>query len=544
MILAFVAALAGVGSAVSADGIRLREVSDAWGIDFVHHHGGSGERYMVETMVGGLVVLDYDGDGDEDLYFVDGDALPGYQGPPPRSRLFRNDGGSFVDVTDRAGVGAPGYGCGASAADVDADGDLDLYVTAFGPNRLYRNRGDGTFEEVAAASGVGDPRWSAAAAFADTDLDGDLDLYLSNYVDFTLETHKFCGDEEAGLQGYCHPGAYQGVPDAFYRNRGDGTFEEATEAVGLALEGEAGLGVVIGDLDRDGWPDIYVANDADPNFLFRNRSDGTFEDWSLLSGTSYSEGGSPEAGMGVNLGDVDGDQRMEIVVTNFELETNALYGNTGSGLFVDRRFPSGVAEPSLLDLAFGVAFADLDQDRDLDLVVANGHILDNAKAFNENSRYRQTNSVLANDGSGRFARVPEAGMTLERASRGLGVGDLDGDGDLDIAVNNSADAAEVYQNVAGSDDGGWLSVDLLSGGLNRRGIGAWLELRSGETVQVREVRTSESYLSQSALTAHFGLGAEERVRRLRVEWPGGDRVELRDLPANRRILLTRDGGGR
>ncbi len=230
--------------------LAFREVSADWGLVFRHHHGGSGERYMVETVVGGVVLFDYDGDGDPDVFFVDGGALPGYraesagEGGAPRSRLFRNEGGRrFVDVTERAGIAAGGYGCGAAAGDVDGDGDLDLYVTAFGPNRLLENRGDGTFADVTERAGVGDPSWSASAVFADFDRDGDLDLYVANYVDFTIATHKFCGDEETGLQGYCHPNAYEGLPDRYYRNRGDGTFEDTTAAAALDQVEQVGADV-------------------------------------------------------------------------------------------------------------------------------------------------------------------------------------------------------------------------------------------------------------------------------------------------------------
>jgi hypothetical protein len=364
---------------------------------------------MVETMVGGVVVFDYDGDGDDDLFFVDGAPLPGYEGEPPRSRLLRNDGGRFVDVTVRALPRIDCYGSGATAADVDSDGDRDLYVTCFGPNLLLRNEGEGTFVDVTAQAGADEPRWSASAAFADTDRDGDLDLYVANYVDFTLESAKDCREPRTGLVMYCHPESYRGEPDVFYRNLGDGRFEDATTAAGLDGDAAgAGLGVLFTDVDGDGWIDLYVANDTQPNYLYVNRGDGTFEDRSFLSGTAVNERGDPEAGMGVDAGDVDGDGLLDLVVTNFERETNALYRNLGGGLFVDARYPTRVAEVSLRQLAFGVELADLDNDGDPDLVIANGHVSDNASDLDPTSSYAQANQVLENVG-GRSTSCGRAG---------------------------------------------------------------------------------------------------------------------------------------
>ncbi|HYO14919.1 MAG TPA: CRTAC1 family protein [Thermoanaerobaculia bacterium] len=521
--------------AAAAQGIRFREVSGPWGIDFRHHHGGSGQRYMVETMVGGVVMLDFDGDGDEDLFFVDGGKLPGYTGDEPRSRLFRNEGGGrFVDWTARSGIVVTTYGTGGSAGDVDHDGDLDLFVTGFGPDQLFRNEGDGTFTDVTAKAGVSDPLWSSSSAFADVDHDGDLDLFVVNYVDFSTSNHKFCGDPQRNLRGYCHPDVYNGQPSRFYRNRGDGTFEDATRAAGLGGAVGPGLGVVFGDIDNDGWQDVYLANDLKGNFLFRNKGDGTFEDLSLLSGTAFGDTGKPEAGMGVDMDDADGDGLLDIVVTNFELETNALYKNLGGGAFMDARHVSRIAEPSLLFLAFGTDFADFDQDGDLDLVVANGHINDNAAEFLQGSRYKQRNQVFENLGNGRFQETKASGMDVVRASRGLATGDLDGDGDLDVVVANSNDACEVYENT--SAGGNRLGVDLAMPVGNRFGIGARLELAAGGRTQIRDVRTASSYLSQNALTVHFGLGKSGKVDRLTVRRPGKVQVFV-DVPANRRVVV-------
>ncbi|HEX9668677.1 MAG TPA: CRTAC1 family protein [Thermoanaerobaculia bacterium] len=528
----------------AAGELRFREAAERWGLAFRHHHGGSGRYYFAETNSGGVALFDYDGDGDNDVFFVDGGVLPGYAGEPPRSRLFRNDGGRFVDRTAGSGVAVAAYGMGAAAGDVDGDGDLDLYVTAFGRDQLFRNQGDGTFADVTAAAGLGDPEYSMSAAFADADRDGDLDLYLANYVDFTVETHKPCAGAD-GVRGYCSPGEYEGIPDRFYLNRGpdssgQATFEEAGPRLGLPPDRGKGMGIVFADLDDDGWPDLYVANDTTPNFLFRNRGRDAsgrpkFEDVSLVSGAAVSAEGRMEAGMGVDAGDYDGDGRLDLVVTNFAQETNALYRGLGGALFFDARFVSGIAEPSFPMLGFGVAFADLDQDGDLDLAVANGHVLDRPELFGSPSPYAQRNQVFENLGDGRFREVLDAGLDVVRVSRGLAAGDLDGDADLDLVVVNSNQPAEVYENLAG---GRWLAVELVGRESNRFGIGARLELEAGGRRQVREARTASSYLSQNALTVHFGLpAAAAGVDRLLVRWPSGRRQRVEGLPAGRRLVL-------
>ncbi len=535
--------------ATAEPAIRLREVSAAWGVEFQHHHGGSGRYYMVETMVGGVVVFDYDGDGDPDLFFVDGGSLPGYEGEPARSRLWRNDGPArFVEVTREAGVVSPDYGCGAVAGDVDADGDLDLYITAFGRNRLLINRGDGTFTDRSSAAGVDDGRWSMPASFADHDRDGDLDLYVVNYVQVHLDHHRTCGDAALGITDYCNPELFEPLTDRYYRNRGDGSFEDATAAAGLSAPPAAGLGVVSADLDGDGWIDLYVGNDLAPNFFFRNRGDGTFEDMSLLSGTAYSDRGRPEASMGIDAGDYDGDGDLDLVVANFDLETNALYRNTAQGLFLDGRFSAGLAQPSLQQLGFGILFADLDQDGWLDLLVANGHIAENAARLRQGSGYEQPNQLFKNRSAGRFQLLSDSGFDAgePRVSRALASGDLDGDGDLDIVVVNSNQRATIFENITATS-GGWLRVKLRSARGEPFAVGARVELSlqsppaGSPSRLVREVRAGSSFLSHSEMTLHFGLGelgADQRLGSLRVAWPSGKVQRIEGLPAGRRVVLV------
>jgi hypothetical protein len=333
---------------------------------------------MPETLGSGVCVFDYDGDDRPDIFLVQSGRLPGYRSEaPPRSALYRNlGGGRFEEATDRAGLGGPDrYGFGCTAADVDGDGDRDLYITFVGPNVLFRNNGDGTFTDVTAAAGVGDPLWSASAGFADADGDGDLDLYVANYVDYSIENNIYCGENRPGYRTVCHPKNFDALPDTFYRNRGDGTFANATAAAGMTEHTGKGLGVVWGDYDGDGDEDLYVANDDTPNFLWRNRGGGRFEDVGPLAGVALSEDGIPQAGMGTDMSDYDNDGRLDIFVTNLSEETKELYHNDGNGVFSDRTFASGIGGPSLLTLAFGTFFFDPDDDGNRDLFYVNGHII-------------------------------------------------------------------------------------------------------------------------------------------------------------------------
>ena len=514
----------------------FREVSSDWGVEFRHHHGGTGDLYMIETMGSGALVFDSDGDGDRDLLLIDSGPLPLDPSEEPRGALFRNVSkpGATRFVRDEAsGFGATCYGMGGTVGDVNGDGWLDIYLTCFGANQLFLGHADGSFARQK-DSGAEDLLWSTSAAFADGDGDGDLDLYVVNYVDFSFDDNPPCGDRERGLRSYCHPDVYSALPDRWYRNRGDGSFEEASVESGLAPEAAgSGLGVTWGDLDLDGDPDLYVANDMNANFLFRNRGDGTFEEVALLAGAALSDLGRPEAGMGIAVGDMDGDGREDLYITHLDLQTNALYRNAGDALFLDQRFVSRLGEPSMYKVGFGTAFVDLDHDGDLDLAVANGHIIHNIEAFGTGSTFRQENQVFENLGKGRFREVPDSGLTVVESSRGLAAGDLDGDGDFDLVINNSDARAEVYENRVAS--GRWLQVDL-----GPRGLGARVEVVTGGRRSVREARAGSSYLSQNDGVLGFGLGASDRAEAVEIRWPGGKRLRLRNMPADHRLVIHQD----
>jgi hypothetical protein len=549
-----IAIVLATSAAVAADAppsvpVRFTDVTRQAGIDFVHVNGASGRKYYVETMGSGACWIDHDSDGDIDLYVVNSGALPGFTtGAPTTGRLYENRGdGTFRDITQRAGLAHPGYGMGCAAGDVENDGDLDLFVTRFGDNVLYRNDGGG-FTDVTGRAGIAGSGWSTSAAFADIENDGDLDLYVAAYIDFTLDNNKFCG--EPGLRAYCHPDAYNGLPDRLYVNRGDGTFEDASARAGVASPLGKGLGVVFTDIDADGFADAYVANDKTINFLYRNRGDATFADISLASGAGLSEQGAPQAGMGVDAGDVNGDGRFDLIVTNLDYETNELYLNNGDRTFADATFPSGLGAADFLNVGWGVDFLDYDLDGDRDLAIVNGHILDNAHLFNDQTLHAQPRSMLDNDGMGRFREVgPALGEAFTRPAvgRGLAVGDYDDDGDLDLFIVNNNAPAELLRNEMSAPGRHWLSLALRGTRSNRFGVGARVEVvtRDGDGTprrQADEVRAGSSYLSQNDLRLHFGLGSARAAERVEIRWPSGTLQILSDVAADRVLVVQEPAG--
>ena len=500
---------------------------------------------MMETLGSGVCLFDYDADGWPDIYFVMSGPLPG--APPGKeetSRLYRNRGdGTFEDVTVKAGVGQVGYGMGCTAADIENDGDVDLYVTAFGRSTLFRNNGDGTFTDVTAASRTGDASWGTSAAFGDYDNDSLPDLYVVNYVDFSMTNNVYCGDLKPGYRTYCHPQTFNGLPDVLYHNEGGGRFKEVTRQAGVYDPGGKGLGVVWGDFDLDGKEDIYVANDSTPNFLYRNNGDGTFTEIGQKAGVALGEEGIPRAGMGIAVGDCDGDGREDLLVTNLSQEPNSFFRNLGANLFADETYPSGLGSPSLLTLGFGTNFLDADLDADLDLFVTNGHILDNIELYSDSITFRQSPFLFENLGGCRYRDVSSTAgdyFLAKDVGRGTAVGDLDHDGAPDIVVSANNLPAHVLMNRT-PRGGHWIAFGL-TGKSGRDALGARVEVSAGGVSRFRWVRSSSSYLSQGDIVLEFGLGGLARADRVKIQWSDGTKEEIESLAADRYYAI-REGAG-
>ncbi len=552
------------GAAAGDGGPIFSDETAAAGIDFVHFTGASGSWYFPEIAGAGGALLDYDGDGDLDLFLVQGTMLPPGADPatahrppagPLSDRLYRNDstpapgGGKrlrFIDVTEEAGLaGERGYGMGAAAGDYDGDGDADLYVTNFGSNVLWRNRGDGTFEDVTARAGADDPRWSVAAAFFDYDRDGDLDLYVGNYVDFTVATNQPCTGN-SGVRDYCGPKAYDPVADRLLRNRGDGTFEDVTARAGIAAPGAA-LGVVAADFDLDGWLDLYVANDGAPNFLWINRRDGTFEDEAMLRGCAVNGDGMAEASMGTEYADIDGDGDDDLFLTHLVGETNTLYVNDGTGMFLDRTTQSGLGRPSFAHTGFGTSFLDYDNDGRLDALVVNGAVkaIDRLRQARDPLPFHEPDHLFENVGGGRFEPVPPAaaGPHFERSEIGRGalVGDLDDDGDPDVVVTNNSGPARLLVNQVGSRRS-WIGVRPVTGA-GRDEPGTRVEVRTaGGAAYPRVVRPATGYAGSNDPRLLFGLGDDRGPVTATARWPDGGVESWAGLEPGRYHTLRRGTG--
>ena len=508
--------------------ILLADVTQAAGLHFEHYNGFAGEYYYVETFGAGAAFLDADGDGWLDLYLVNGAPLSGEPPDPiPTNRLYHNTGaGGFADVTAASGAGHTGYGMGCTAADYDADGDVDLYVTNVGPNLLLRNEGNGRFADVTTEVGGGDARWGTSCGFLDYDLDGDLDLYATNYVEFDPQKNIVCA--EGGIRSYCEPKFYEPVGDVLYRNEDD-HFRDVTSATGIIHKGR-GLGVAFSDYDLDGDTDLYVANDGTMNFLYQNQG-GRFAEVGLYAGGRYNEDGLAEAGMGVEFGDWDNDGFQDIFVTNFAQETNTLYGNDGQGQFYDITQRAGLAECTYKPLGFGTNFFDYDNDSDLDLFVANGHVMDKITQVHPDHAYPQPNQVLCNQRGIRFvdvsARVHPA-LAAAAVSRASATADYDNDGDLDLLVTNVAAAPNLLRNDGGNRQHS-LTIQLAARGTR-------VAVIAGGQRQVREFQSGGSYLSSSDPRLHFGLG-EATSATVKIHWPDGTLQTLEKVAADQIVPI-------
>ena len=515
------------------------------GPDFVHFNGMSGELYFPEMMGSGAALFDYDGDGDLDAYLVQGvmlgpgkrlaDAVfPPADDKPLVDRLYRNDSVTldgqtqvrYTDVTGGSGLRSGGYGMGVAAADFDNDGRVDLYVTNFGANQLWRNLGEGRFENVTAAAGVGDERWSVSAAWIDYDRDGDLDLYVGNYVRYTFDNAKPCRSSTSA-RDYCSPLVYKPDVDTLYRNDGDGRFTDVSAAAGIRAKFGGALGVVVADFNADGWQDLYVANDGVANQLWINRRDGTFSDEAMLAGVGVNMDGSPEASMGVDAADFDGDGDEDLFMTHLARETNTLYINDGEGWFEDRTLAMGLANPSFQYTGFGTAWFDYDNDGWLDSLAVNGAVtrIEEQLLAGDPFPLRQANQLFRNEGQGRYREVSgEAGKAFEVAlvSRGAAFGDVDNDGDTDVLIANNAGPARLLINEVGQD-ADWIGFRLADGG-GRDLYGASLVLDVGDRRVLRRAGSDGSYASSSDPRLLVGLGERgEAPLTAHVVWPDGAR---------------------
>jgi hypothetical protein len=525
---------------------QFTNVAATAGLDFRHVNGGTPERHLLEIMGSGGLFFDYDEDGWVDVFLVDGGSLVDRKvDSTARDRLYRNRGnGTFEDVSNGSGITHSAYGMGACAADYDDDGWTDLYVTSVGPNRLYHNDAGKRFTDVTARAGVaGNPVFSTSCAFVDVDRDSDVDLFVVNYVDARIDNNAYCGDTTKKIRIYCHPLNFAPLQSVLYRNNGNGTFTDVSKQAGITQRGN-GLGVVSGDYDDDGLPDIFVANDTTPNFLFHNEGRGVFKEAALISGVAVAADGKPRAGMGTDFGDYDGDGDLDLFVTNHEMEAHTLFRNLGKGLFEDATFQSGLGPPTLPFVGFGIAFVDVDNDADLDVSIVNGHVMNDASHFRPGTKEAQRNLLLRNEGNGRFrdiSRQAGPGFAIEAVSRTLAAADIDNDGDLDLLVTNNASPADLLRNET-PQQGNSLLVRVTGTRGNRNAIGARLRLTAGGKTQVREVRSGSSYLGQNELRVHFGLAAATTIDRLEIRWPMGQVEIVTGVGVNQIVTITEGKG--
>lgn len=526
--------------------VRLRDVTRQTGITFRHTDGSSGNFYIVESLTGGVALFDYDLDGDLDIYFLNGAPLKGSEGSDvevaPTNALYRNEGGwRFTDVTASAGVGDTGYGLGVCVGDYDNDGNADLYVNNHGANVLYKNNGDGTFAAVTDAAGVANgDRVGAGASFLDVDGDGDLDLYVANYVQFSYAEHR--PQTLRGVPAYPGPLTYRPDPDTLYRNDGDGTFSDVSGESGIAAHAGNGMGIVCSDYDDDGDTDIFVGNDQMANFLFRNDGSGGFEEVGLLAGTAVDFRGHPQATMGVDAGDYDHDGRMDFHATSYADEYASLYRNLGGGLFDDATRRTGAGAGTLPHVTWGNGFADFDNDGYRDLFIACGHLDPNLAGGGNATAYRVSNVLQMNTGQ-RFVDVSAHsgdGMRITSSSRGMALGDLDNDGDIDVVVLNSREEPTLLRNDSTADHH-WIKIGLRGSQTNRSGVGARVKVVIGEIVQVSEVHSGRGYQSHFGDPLHFGLGTRDQIDRVEVDWIGGGGEVIESPPVDAILTITEGG---
>jgi enediyne biosynthesis protein E4 len=526
--------------------VQFVDVAAEAGLTFRHENGASQEKYMFETFGSGVGVIDFDNDGLPDLFFANGADLA-HGKRSPGNVLYRNLGnGRFEDVTAKAGVAGNGmFATGVTVGDYDNDGFLDIYVTGYGGNQLFHNNGNGTFSDVTARAGVGGSGWSSSAAWVDYDRDGYLDLFVARYVDYDMKMAPYCGYKKDGYRMYCDPQQFDGVTPLLFHNNRDGTFTEVSRKAGVANPAGKGLGVAIGDVDGDGWPDIFVTNDGVRNFLFHNKGNGSFDDITYSAGVGFDMNGKALNGMGVEIADLDGDGMPDIFFTAFSRQYNPFFRNLGKLLFEDNTIKSGLPS-SIRTLGFGAKVFDFDNDGLPDLYVTNGHVTDNVNLYDPQLSYREADLLYRNTGGGHFRDVSaESGpaFRIQHVGRGLAVADFDNDGDLDLVVADLGGRPLLLRNDGGNRNH-WIGIRARGRESNRFGIGSKVRVTSGGRTQLREINPYGSYLSTSDVRLYFGLGGEVAINHLEIEWPSGKRQVLENVRSDQILLIDEANAGR
>ncbi|NDQ55777.1 MAG: CRTAC1 family protein [Acidipila sp.] len=520
--------------------IQFREVTQQAGIRFVHNNGAFGQKYLPETLGSGVAFIDYDNDGWPDIFLVNGMDWPGHQQKHTTPKLYHNNhDGTFTDVTHKAGLDIEMFGLGVAVGDFDNDGSDDLFLTALGQSRLFRNNGNGTFTDVTQKAGLkGVSEFSTAAAWVDYDRDGKLDLVVGNYVQWSQARDIYC-TLDGKSKSYCTPESYQGTAVRLWHNRGDGTFEDATQKAGLGDPTSKTLGVAVLDYDQDGWPDLLFANDTQPNKLYRNNGNGTFSERGVIAGVAFSEDGVARAGMGVDAADYDRSGYPSILISNFANQMLALYHNEGKGLFVDAAPQSEVGRATLLTLGFACFFFDYDLDGWPDILVANGHIDPDIQRVQANVHYAESPHLFRNLSKGKFREVT-AGLgkafNTPRVARGAAYADIDNDGRSDLLISSNGGAAVLFRNEGGTNRS--LRVKLTGSKSNRDGIGAVVRVTAGGESQSQVLRSGSSYLSANELVLTFGLGQNAKADAVEIHWPSGQVDGLTNVAAGQTISVT------
>jgi hypothetical protein len=535
----------------SVPDVHFTDITQIAKMDFLHQSSATANKYLVETMGGGVALLDYDNDGRLDIFFTNGakidDPMPDSKAPDKSDKKYwnrlyhQNPDGTFTDVTEKAGLTGmvqDHYDMGIAVGDYDNDGFEDIYVTGFGGNTLYHNNGNGTFTDVTKAAGVAGGAWSASAGFFDYDNDGKLDLFVTRYVDWTFKTNRYCGEKRAGYRAYCHPDNYEGLTNILYHNNGDGTFTDVSAKAGIANPNGKGLGVAFSDYDGDGFTDIFVANDSVQCFLYHNNGNGTFTEVGLLAGVGFNEDGKTFAGMGVDFSDFDNDGFPDVIVTDLSNERYMLFHNNGDGTFRDATNQSGLGGATLSFSGWSTRFFDYDNDGWKDLFVAQAHVMDTIEKTSPNLKYMQPPLLLHNE-SGHLVRVtPGEVFQKEWAGRGAAFGDIDNDGDIDIVVSNLAQKAYILRNDGGNRRN-WIRIEPIGKKSNRDGIGSRVKVVSASGLtQYFTINTAVGYLSASDKRLTVGLGADSSAKLVEIRWPSGVVQKFENVKAGEVLKAT------